>query len=315
MWLSLFGLMGRRQTPAPKANRRTTPPAYFRPALETLEGRVVPSAAPALAPNLGAALVAPAAHGHGHAQAAQLFSITGVTVQNGKLVATAALGNQTTQVPLDLTLPTANTAPAALAAATTTPILNLHVGPINLDLLGLEVATSQICLSITAQSGPGNLLGNLLTTIANGLSGSSLGTILGNLTPGQLTRLTNGLTNLLNGVLRDVLTHGTASTQAASEPEPPGHQDTPNTCEILNLSLGPVNLNLLGLNVHLDDCAKGPVIVDIDAIPSTDTGGGLLGDLLCGVANLLNNPGALQGQLGLIVRDVNQLTHDIEGLV
>jgi hypothetical protein len=56
-------------------------------------------------------------------------------------------------------------------------------------------------------------------------------------------------------------------------------------CDILNLSLGPVDLNLLGLVVELDDCEGGPVTIDIVA----QEGGGLLGDLLCGVAGLLDS--------------------------
>jgi hypothetical protein len=54
-------------------------------------------------------------------------------------------------------------------------------------------------------------------------------------------------------------------------------------CDILNLSLGPVHLDLLGLVVNLDDCDGGPVTVDIMGVP-----GQLLGDLLCGIAGLLN---------------------------
>ena len=56
------------------------------------------------------------------------------------------------------------------------------------------------------------------------------------------------------------------------------------SCDILHLELGPLDLNLLGLEVHLDK-----VVLDIDADPS----GGLLGSLLCAVANLLNTGGAL----------------------
>jgi len=55
-------------------------------------------------------------------------------------------------------------------------------------------------------------------------------------------------------------------------------------CDILNLVLGPLDLNLLGLRVQLNQ-----VELDITAVP----GGGLLGDLLCAVANLLNPLGAL----------------------
>lgn len=56
------------------------------------------------------------------------------------------------------------------------------------------------------------------------------------------------------------------------------------TCDILHLELGPLDLDLLGLVVHLDK-----VVLDITADPS----GGLLGSLLCAVANLLNANGAL----------------------
>lgn len=56
-------------------------------------------------------------------------------------------------------------------------------------------------------------------------------------------------------------------------------------CRVLTLTLGPLDLNLLGLRVQLNQ-----VNLRITAIP----GGGLLGDLLCGLANLLNPP-ALAG--------------------
>jgi hypothetical protein len=44
-------------------------------------------------------------------------------------------------------------------------ILNLVIGPINLDLLGLVIRTNRINLRIDAVPGPGNLLGNLLCAI------------------------------------------------------------------------------------------------------------------------------------------------------
>ena len=52
------------------------------------------------------------------------------------------------------------------------------------------------------------------------------------------------------------------------------------TCPILHLDLGPLDLNLLGLTVHLNE-----VVLDITAVPGA---GNLLGNLLCAVANLLN---------------------------
>jgi len=64
-------------------------------------------------------------------------------------------------------------------------------------------------------------------------------------------------------------------------------------CPILHLDLGPLDLNLLGLVVHLDE-----VVLDITAVPGA---GNLLGNLLCGVANLLNNPAGLAALLNQIL--------------
>jgi hypothetical protein len=66
-------------------------------------------------------------------------------------------------------------------------------------------------------------------------------------------------------------------------------------CNILNLTLGPLDLNLLGLQVHLNQ-----VVLNITAQPGA---GNLLGNLLCDIANLLN-PG---GALSTLVADLNQL--------
>jgi hypothetical protein len=56
-------------------------------------------------------------------------------------------------------------------------------------------------------------------------------------------------------------------------------------CGILHLELGPLDLDLLGLVVHLDR-----VVLDITAVPGA---GNLLGNLLCAIVNLLNSGGLL----------------------
>jgi hypothetical protein len=66
---------------------------------------------------------------------------------------------------------------------------------------------------------------------------------------------------------------------------------TQATCEILSLDLGPFDLNLLGLEVHVDE-----IHLDIVA----DASGGLLGQLLCSIANLLDSGGSLQQLIGLL---------------
>lgn len=63
----------------------------------------------------------------------------------------------------------------------TCPVLHLVLGPLTLNLLGLNVSLNQVVLDITATSGPGNLLGNLLCAVANLLNGSGSTTALQNL--------------------------------------------------------------------------------------------------------------------------------------
>ena len=70
---------------------------------------------------------------------------------------------------------------------TSCDILHLELGPIALDLLGLQVNLNKIVLDIDAQSGPGNLLGNLLCAIAG---------LLDN--PTGLARVLNDILNLLS---------------------------------------------------------------------------------------------------------------------
>jgi hypothetical protein len=60
----------------------------------------------------------------------------------------------------------------SVASATgTCDILNLVLGPIHLDLLGLVIDLDQVVLNITAQAAPGNLLGNPLCAVAGLLDG------------------------------------------------------------------------------------------------------------------------------------------------
>jgi hypothetical protein len=67
----------------------------------------------------------------------------------------------------------------ALAANPTCTILDLTLGPLHLDVLGLVVDLNQVHLTITGQTGPGNLLGNLLCGLANALNGGQAGGLAG----------------------------------------------------------------------------------------------------------------------------------------
>ncbi len=72
-----------------------------------------------------------------------------------------------------------------LQATGSCQILDLTLGPLDLNLLGLMVHLDTVHLNITAQSGPGNLLGNLLCGVAHLLDSNG----------------TNGLATLLNNLL------------------------------------------------------------------------------------------------------------------
>jgi len=72
-------------------------------------------------------------------------------------------------------------------------ILNLVLGPLHLDLLGLVIDLNQVVLNITGQTGAGNLLGNLLCGLFGILDGLPL-----------LQQLAQALQNLL-AVINDIL--------------------------------------------------------------------------------------------------------------
>ena len=68
-----------------------------------------------------------------------------------------------------------------------------------------------------------------------------------------------------------------SASQLPLPPLPPG-----NSCSILALNLGPINLNLLGLVVRTNE-----IQLRIDAVQGP---GNLLGNLLCGITGILNPP-------------------------
>ena len=76
-------------------------------------------------------------------------------------------------------------------------------------------------------------------------------------------------------------------------------QFRPPACDVLNLVLAPLHLDLLGLVVDLNQ-----VVLDLTAQPGASN---LLGNLLCSVLGLLDIPGAIAGVLQL-VGNLNTLT-------
>ncbi len=137
-----------------------------------------------------------------------IINIEKFAKRNGKLVAVGRFIGTVTDAKgkihagsKRIAMPVA-TAPVGKAAAQAAPnrlaaqavpscqILDLVLGPLDLNLLGLKVHLDTVKLNITAQGGPGNLLGNLLCAVAGLLDGTSG---------------LNGILNQLVGVLNQLL--------------------------------------------------------------------------------------------------------------
>lgn len=123
------------------------------------------------------------------------FSVSRFVTRNGAPYAvgvlTGRIGNRNikaTQVLMPTQVPGAS---GKAGTAALCPILHLVLGPLNLNLLGLRVHLNQVVLDITAQSGPGNLLGNLLCGVANLLNQNSV-------VSSELAGLLNIVQNLVN---------------------------------------------------------------------------------------------------------------------
>jgi hypothetical protein len=113
------------------------------------------------------------------------------------------------------------------------------------------------------------------------------GTFKGTFTPSSFS-VVNGVlkaTGVLKGTMTDANGNsvGTVNKTVTDSVNTSAAANAPVGCQVLNLVLGPLNLNLLGLVVTLNQ-----VHLNITAVPGA---GNLLGNLLCAVVNLLNGTG------------------------
>lgn len=263
------------------------------------------------------------------------LNLTNVAVQNGQLVANGTLSGALTDLngqPIGTVTAVPVTLP--LAVTGTCDILHLTLGPLDLNLLGLVVHLNQVNLDITAQSGPGNLLGNLLCAVTHLLDNGGPLTSISNLlnrifalVPGLLSGIgvTGGSPATAGGTFAGTLNLNSVAVQNGQlvglgtlsgtltdlNGQPIGTvTDVPvtmplqaaGTCDILHLTLGPLDLNLLGLRVQLSQ-----VVLDITAQSAP---GNLLGNLLCAVTHLLDGGGPLTAIANLL----NQILAILNGL-
>jgi hypothetical protein len=165
-------------------------------------------------------------------------------------------------------------------------------------LVALAAMVSAATVTPAATAAPGTP--NLTAIPVNGVIQTVNGTFAGtaNITSFAVQ---NGRL-VANGTLTGNLLDAAGNTIGSVTNTPitlPVGQPGAGGCQILDLTLGPLDLNLLGLMVHLDT-----VHLNITAQPGP---GNLLGNLLCSVAHLLDNTNASQNALQQLLNRLNQI--------
>jgi hypothetical protein len=159
-------------------------------------------------------------------------------------------------------------------------ILDLQLAPLYLNLLGLQVRTSDINLKVRGDRH--RLLGSLFCSLSKGIKLNRL----------RLARRTaHSLNKRLDGQPLQVVrfsapvypqqqpTSTTTSPSGMKSSVPPV---PPGSCEILDLILGPLHLDLLGLIVDL----YGPTTSEpVEVLVTADPNGGMIGSELCQAAS------------------------------
>jgi hypothetical protein len=169
---------------------------------------------------------------------------------------------------------------------TTTPVLTLHVAPVTLNLMGATVTTSPIDLTLTAQSGQGLVLGNFVTDLAN-LFNPPLPQHL------SLDDINAKLNNLLNQLNQQIPNVGTTPPPVTLGPG-----------QFLELTVSPLNLNLLGLLLQ-----TSPITINA----ANQTGNG---DLLGNIGTvLLNTVDATPQNLTTFNNDLNAILGKVVGVL
>jgi hypothetical protein len=163
---------------------------------------------------------------------------------------------------------------AVLAQSGRCSVLTLKLDDLQLDLLGLRVDLSEVNLRIFAiPRGEGSgVLGRLFCA----LSRSTI-----RLGRGAGTARAHAVVHSLNTRLRHKPMRAFRASAVLVRSDNAQAAQAAPSCRVLNLILGPLDLNLLGLVVQLyGPTPKQPVTLTITSFP----GQGVLGDLFCSLA-------------------------------
>jgi hypothetical protein len=165
----------------------------------------------------------------------------------------------------------------------------MEVNMVRRSLIVVALVLALVSTLVFAPAKPAEAAGSLTTTITGTFTDAlgGTGTFTGTATITRFVIQNGKLAAVVTiaGTLVDSLGNvlGTASQTITTAITASG------SCQILHLSIGPISLSLLGLNVNLSQ-----ITLDISA------SGGLLGGLLCAVANLLNSGGLLTTIVNLL---------------
>ncbi|MEA2711038.1 MAG: hypothetical protein QOF78_3639 [Phycisphaerales bacterium] len=170
-------------------------------------------------------------------------------------------------------------------------LFTLTLPPLDLNLLGLEVHTDEITVKLTAQSGNGDLLGNVLrgyTSLLN-LSGLS----------GAVNNVLATVANLANSA--DLSLGGGVIGSGVFDTAPTA------TTQILDATVAPVHIDLTGAQVD-----TSPIHLTLIA----HSGDGLvLGNVLTSLANLFNPPLPGQVDTSVINAQLQQMLSNLNAQV
>lgn len=171
--------------------------------------------------------------------------------------------------------------------------------PLVLVLVGaLLIAPAALAKGPQPGGGSDLLTAPVTGTFTDALGGT--GTFAGEFILSSVTARGGSLEGV--GTLSGTLTDSVGTTVGSVTQQVTLPLDVSGTCDVLELTLGPLDLDLLGLVVHLDTVH---LEIDAEAAP-----GNLLGNLLCAVVGLLDGGlslNILADLLNVIIDVINDL--------
>lgn len=233
---------------------------------------------------------------------AQTLLVDAYFLQMGQTQINSTLQTAASAAAATLPDPPAHPSTTPISSSTTsgTQLATLTLNPLNVQLLGLNVQTSQIQINIAAQPGNGELLGNLLGDVSNLLNVPAVSAVVNNVLESVVTLVNSPSSLSVAGV-------NTSSGPFSS----PGSSSTATT-PVLTLHVAPVTLDLMGAVV-----TTSPIDLTITA---TSGQGLVLGNVVTDLANLFNPPlpnkltlSELNGKLGALLNQLNVQLPNVGG--